>query len=396
MAATTRRAELAAFLRSRRERVSPGAGRPAAGTRRRTPGLRREEVAQLAGVGVTWYTWLEQGRQINASSRCSTRWPARCGWTRPSGSTCTGWPTCPDAASVAGAGDGGCEQVPPEVQQILDSLVPLPASVINERFDLLAWNARVRGAVADWSAPRPASATSCGSASAPRVLPPVREPGRAAGHAGGPVARALRPARRRARLDRVRPAAAGAAARSSPGCGPSTTWPARRPTSRSSGTRRTSGWHDDHQPGGAGRRPAPGWWCTRPPTRSAAWPSAGCSPGTAWTPATPAGPPTSAAGNSRPKRPPAPRPIRDRTPHGQTRGGQPVFCRPAATPLTVSSRSRCSRSRRAAAAAPSAGLSPSAGAPGGVARDRPAAQPAIQSARAVAGGRARPRRDRAT
>ena len=37
------------------------------GLRRRTPGLRREEVAQLAGVGVTWYTWLEQGRPINAS-----------------------------------------------------------------------------------------------------------------------------------------------------------------------------------------------------------------------------------------------------------------------------------------------------------------------------------------
>ena len=39
------------------------------GSRRRTPGLRREEVALLAGVGVTWYTWLEQGRQINASTQ---------------------------------------------------------------------------------------------------------------------------------------------------------------------------------------------------------------------------------------------------------------------------------------------------------------------------------------
>src|SRR3954470_15406546 len=59
--------ELAAFLRSRRERVTPHeAGLPVSG-RRRTPGLRREEVAQLAGVGVTWYTWLEQGRDIPAS-----------------------------------------------------------------------------------------------------------------------------------------------------------------------------------------------------------------------------------------------------------------------------------------------------------------------------------------
>ncbi|WP_153183234.1 helix-turn-helix domain-containing protein, partial [Streptomyces sp. E5N91] len=52
------RRELGDFLRSRRERVTPQqAGLPSTG-RRRTPGLRREEVAVLAGVGVTWYTWL--------------------------------------------------------------------------------------------------------------------------------------------------------------------------------------------------------------------------------------------------------------------------------------------------------------------------------------------------
>ena len=62
------RDELATFLRSRRARLDaqPTSGLPP-GLRRRTPGLRREEVAQLAGVGVTWYTWLEQGRTINAS-----------------------------------------------------------------------------------------------------------------------------------------------------------------------------------------------------------------------------------------------------------------------------------------------------------------------------------------
>src|SRR6202012_4850800 len=64
---SARRTELAAFLRARRERINPeDVGLPP-GTRRRTAGLRREELAQLAGVGVTWYTWLEQGRPINAS-----------------------------------------------------------------------------------------------------------------------------------------------------------------------------------------------------------------------------------------------------------------------------------------------------------------------------------------
>src|SRR6185437_3054248 len=63
----SRLTELAAFLRSRRERLRPELVGLPFGGRRRTPGLRREEVAQLAGVGVTWYTWLEQGRQIRPS-----------------------------------------------------------------------------------------------------------------------------------------------------------------------------------------------------------------------------------------------------------------------------------------------------------------------------------------
>lgn len=61
------RQELADFLRMKREKLSPQAVGLPSGTRRRTPGLRREEVAALAGVGLTWYTWLEQGREINAS-----------------------------------------------------------------------------------------------------------------------------------------------------------------------------------------------------------------------------------------------------------------------------------------------------------------------------------------
>ncbi|MCP3820772.1 helix-turn-helix transcriptional regulator [Streptomyces sp. A3M-1-3] len=62
-----RREALRDFLRTRRARVTPeDVGLPGGG-RRRTPGLRREEVATLAGIGVTWYTWLEQGRGINVS-----------------------------------------------------------------------------------------------------------------------------------------------------------------------------------------------------------------------------------------------------------------------------------------------------------------------------------------
>src|SRR5437879_5361529 len=64
-----RREELARFLRTRRERITPQQAGLPSGARRRTPGLRREELAQLAGVGATWYTWLEQGRAISVSGQ---------------------------------------------------------------------------------------------------------------------------------------------------------------------------------------------------------------------------------------------------------------------------------------------------------------------------------------
>src|SRR5512143_3564682 len=55
------------FLRSRRERLTPKSAGLPAGRRRRTPGLRREEVAELAGIGVDWYIRLEQGRSVSPS-----------------------------------------------------------------------------------------------------------------------------------------------------------------------------------------------------------------------------------------------------------------------------------------------------------------------------------------
>jgi transcriptional regulator with XRE-family HTH domain len=134
--AITRRTELAAFLRSRRERISPeDVGLPV-GTRRRTAGLRREELAQLAGVGVTWYTWLEQGRPINASVQVLDA------IARTLRLDATERAHLFRLADVPGTtAPVGCDEcpLPDEVQRILDS-IPLPANVITERFDLLAWN----------------------------------------------------------------------------------------------------------------------------------------------------------------------------------------------------------------------------------------------------------------
>ncbi|WCN37662.1 helix-turn-helix transcriptional regulator [Aneurinibacillus uraniidurans] len=64
----TRYEALSAFLKSKRANINPQSVGLPMGSRRRTPGLRREEVAQIAGVSTTWYTWLEQGRDIKVSS----------------------------------------------------------------------------------------------------------------------------------------------------------------------------------------------------------------------------------------------------------------------------------------------------------------------------------------
>ncbi len=134
-----RRSELAAFLRSRRERITPEEVGLPPGLRRRTSGLRREEVAQLAGVGVTWYTWLEQGRPINASSQVLDAIARTLRLDPAEREHLYRLADVPDPATGAGASPA-CPTITPELQEILDSLTPLPASIINERFDLLAWN----------------------------------------------------------------------------------------------------------------------------------------------------------------------------------------------------------------------------------------------------------------
>ena len=134
---TERRNELAAFLRSRRERITPeDVGLPG-GHRRRTAGLRREEVAQLAGVGVTWYTWLEQGRPIRASRQVLEAVARTLKLDAVERQHLFRLAEVPDTAAP---GDGG-PRLPPQIQAILDGLNPMPASVVTERFDILAWNA---------------------------------------------------------------------------------------------------------------------------------------------------------------------------------------------------------------------------------------------------------------
>lgn len=133
----TRREELGRFLRDRRAKVQPGTVGISVRRRRRAQGLLREEVAELAGVSVTWYTWLEQARPTNPSARTLEGLAqALCldaverahlfRLARPD--------LNPNASASAG------DAIPPALLELLKGLAPHPAYVIDARWDILAWN----------------------------------------------------------------------------------------------------------------------------------------------------------------------------------------------------------------------------------------------------------------
>ncbi|MDO5658181.1 MAG: helix-turn-helix transcriptional regulator [Paracoccus sp. (in: a-proteobacteria)] len=130
------RKELSDFLRSRRERLDPAdVGLPATG-RRRTPGLRREEVAALSGVGLAWYTWLEQGRDIGVSSTFLDNL-ARV--LRLDAAERRYLFFLTQNRAPAEPGKTWCI-VPPVIHRLMADLTLRPAYVINLRWDVLAWN----------------------------------------------------------------------------------------------------------------------------------------------------------------------------------------------------------------------------------------------------------------
>jgi transcriptional regulator with XRE-family HTH domain len=142
---TSRRAELARFLRARRERLTPQEVGLPPGPRRRTPGLRREELALLAGVGITWYTWLEQGRPINASVQVLD---AVARVLRLDQAGREHLYQLAEATPVRTA--AGTTVVPAALTEILDSFNPNPAILVNGRFDILQANGSHQSVFRNW------------------------------------------------------------------------------------------------------------------------------------------------------------------------------------------------------------------------------------------------------
>lgn len=128
--------ELADFLKTRRAKVSPLQVGLTTTTRRRTPGLRREEVAQLAGVSITWYTWLEQGRSIHVSAQVIeslSRVLLLDKQERIHLYMLANQPLPSDIPSYQ-------ETVSPILQNVLDSLLFSPSLIIDQRWNVIAWN----------------------------------------------------------------------------------------------------------------------------------------------------------------------------------------------------------------------------------------------------------------
>ena len=142
-----RRRELAEFLRSRRERISPEQVGIAYSGRRRTPGLRREEVAQLSGVGVTWYTWLEQGRDIRVSDQVLGAIARTLMLDRDERT---------HLFTLAGANDQSivkeCNAVTAELHATLAKLDPYPACIVSGKYDVLAYNRAYNYLLTDFDA----------------------------------------------------------------------------------------------------------------------------------------------------------------------------------------------------------------------------------------------------
>ncbi|MBX3622815.1 MAG: helix-turn-helix domain-containing protein [Rhizobacter sp.] len=138
-------AELGDFLRSRRTRLRPGKAGAAGGWRRRTPGLRREEVAERAGISTDWYVRMEQGRSVSPSAATIEA------LARALELDAQEHAHLRTLAGHLPARRFVRETVPPTVRRIVEGLQQ-PAYVTGQRWDLLAWNAPACALFCDFAA----------------------------------------------------------------------------------------------------------------------------------------------------------------------------------------------------------------------------------------------------
>lgn len=138
-------ATLGTFLRSHRERLSPSKLGLAPAGRRRTPGLRREEAAQLCGVSTTWYTWLEQGRPVRASASVLNRIAEALQLSRAEKLYLFEIARCvfPDGEEAAEL------EIPVGLKDLVNRM-PVPVYVLDRQWNAVTWNGKAARLFRPW------------------------------------------------------------------------------------------------------------------------------------------------------------------------------------------------------------------------------------------------------
>jgi transcriptional regulator with XRE-family HTH domain len=145
---TRRRHALGAFVRAARARITPQMAGLPEGARRRTPGLRREEVAQLCGISVTWYTWVEQGREVSVSPAVWARIAGVLQLARAERGYLFELAECADPQHVRDS------EAPGFLRECVDAITA-PAYVLDRIWNVQVYNEPMRALFDDWPARDP-------------------------------------------------------------------------------------------------------------------------------------------------------------------------------------------------------------------------------------------------
>jgi len=145
MVSDSKRKELGEFLTAMRQRGTPEEYGFPIGARRRTQGLRREEVAQLASISATWYTWIEQGREVNVSPEALERLATALKLTKSERTYLFDMANRRDPQAHHLEAD----TAPETLVQMLQS-IQIPAYILGRTWDVLAWNVPASALFVDW------------------------------------------------------------------------------------------------------------------------------------------------------------------------------------------------------------------------------------------------------
>lgn len=136
------------FLRDRRQRLDPVQLGLPLGSRRRTRGLRREEVAMLSGISATWYTWMEQGREIAVSPHALARLATALSLSRAERAYLFQLAGRHDPDAGAAAPDPAAERI--ALLRRTVAAITAPAYAMDHRYRMLAWNGAAEGLFTGW------------------------------------------------------------------------------------------------------------------------------------------------------------------------------------------------------------------------------------------------------